>query len=155
MLMPPADSTYINSACRAVMVDNTTAEARQCVPRFPPTTWNVHQLMPNDFFGDQTYNSAEVWNRRFKCILGHNLERHRDAAGGCCGGCNQSRETLEWQSVTEVSPSTDRNVAAIPGKALPRACQQRAQHGELFACCSVPDPLSVVDCMYFLSHGTF
>jgi len=73
-----------------------------------------------------------------------NLERHRDAAGGCCGGCNHSGETLEWQSVAEAAPSTDRNVATTPGKALRRVRQQRAQHGGLFACCSLPDPLSVV-----------
>jgi len=72
-----------------------------------------------------------------------NLERHRDAAVECCGGCSHSRETTEWQSVAEAALSFDRQT---PGKALRRVCQQRTQHGGVFACCSILDPLSVVDC---------
>jgi len=77
-IMPPAagplveyfDSTYVNGACRPAPADNTTAEARRRRPHFPPTMWNVHQLTLND--GDRTNNSAEAWNRRFECMLGHN-----------------------------------------------------------------------------------
>ena len=64
------DSTYVNGACRPAPADNTTAEPRRRRPRFPPTTWNVHELTLNG--GDRTNNSAEAWNRRFECLLGHN-----------------------------------------------------------------------------------
>jgi len=97
-IMPPAagplvdyfDSTYVNGACRPAPADNTTAEPRRRRPCFPPTTWNVHELTLNG--GDRTNNSAESWNRRFECLLGHNgiYGRYTDVMWYCFHPCEET-----------------------------------------------------------------
>jgi hypothetical protein len=66
MLVDYFDSTYVNGHFRSAAGTDVRRLVR---PRFPPPTWNVHQITATD--GDRTNNNAEAWNRRFECLLGH------------------------------------------------------------------------------------
>ena len=72
------DSTYVTGTFRRVQQHPTRdgllppapARIRRIPPRFPPATWNVHEVTLAD--EDRTNNVCEGWNNGFKTLVGHN-----------------------------------------------------------------------------------